>query len=143
MPKLEKKVEISAPVKKVWEVLTDMERYPKWQIDKKELKELEPNKYFVKSTSGDYTYDITEFIENKRISVKTDHPEITGVSYILNKKGDITEISCWVEYKTITYEKMIMRSLKIKTRSFKEYVEYIEDGGDPDEYDIKKRLIKP
>ena len=43
---LERKIEINAPVKKVWEVLTDIESYPKWQIDKKEIKKLEPNKYF-------------------------------------------------------------------------------------------------
>ena len=52
MPKLERKIEINAPVNKVWEALTDMERYPKWQIDKKELKELEPNKYRLKTICG-------------------------------------------------------------------------------------------
>lgn len=120
-----------------------MERYPKWQIDKKELKELEPNKYLVKSTSGDYTYIITEFIKNERMSVKTDHPEITGTSFILNEKSNMTEVSCWVDFKTITYEKMIARSLKIKTQSLKKYVEYLEDDGDPDEYDRNQILVKP
>jgi len=143
MPKLERNIEINAPVKKVWEVLTDMERYPKWQIDKKEMRELEPNKYFVKSTSGDYTYIFTELIENKRISAKVDHPEITGYTFILNKKGNMTEVSCLLDYKTITYEKSIARSLKIKTKSLKKYIEYLEDGGDPDEYDRKQLLVKP
>jgi hypothetical protein len=45
-------------------------------------------------------------------------------------------MSCLVDYKTVTYEKMIMRTLKIKTKSFKEYVEYIQNGGDPDEFEM-------
>lgn len=144
MPKGETDFEINAPVKKVWEVLADIERWPKWQIDKKEMKELEPNKYFEKTTSGDYTITITESIENERMSVKVDHPEITGASYILNEKGVMTVVSCGVDYKGIlANEKMIVRSLKIKTRALKKYVEYLEDGGDPNEYDSKQILVKP
>ena len=143
MPILERKIEINAPVNKVWGVLTDMERCPKWQIDKKEIKKLEPDKYFEKTTQGDYTFTIMDLVENERIALKTDHPEVTGASYILNEKGKITELSCCIDYKTIAYEKMIARSLKIKAQTLKKYVEYLEDGGDPDKFDTKLILAKP
>ena len=87
MPILERKIEITAPVKKVWEVLTDIESYPKWQIDKKEIKKLEPNKYFEKTTQGDYTFTITELVENEKMSLKIDNLEVTGGTYNLKKKG--------------------------------------------------------
>ena len=143
MPILERKIEITAPVKKVWEVLTDIESYPKWQIDKKEIKKLEPNKYFEKTTQGDYTFTITELVENEKMSLKIDHLEVTGGSYILKKKGSITEVSCCMGYKTISLEKMIAQSLKIKAQALKKYVEYLENGGDPDEYNAKQILTKP
>jgi hypothetical protein len=144
MPKLGKKIEINASIKKVWEVLTDFQLYLKWQIDKIAMKELEPNKYFEKTTSGSYTITITELIENERMSLKVDHPEITGVSYILNKKAEMTVVSCWVNYKGIlANEKMIVRSLDIKANSLKNYAEYLEDGGDPDEYDKNLIIVKP
>jgi hypothetical protein len=38
---------------------------------------------------------------------------------------------------------MIARSLKVKTQGLKMYAEYLEDGGDPDEFDAKLILTKP
>ncbi|MBY9008198.1 MAG: hypothetical protein KGD63_15770 [Candidatus Lokiarchaeota archaeon] len=74
MSKIERKIEINASSKKVWEVLSDIEMILKWDISTKEIKELEPNKYSVKSTMGDYTSTITEIIENKKRTSKVDHP---------------------------------------------------------------------
>jgi len=40
MPKLERNIEINAPSKKVWVVLTDRALIPKWNITVKEITEL-------------------------------------------------------------------------------------------------------
>ena len=143
MPKIERKIEINASSKKVWEVLSDIENIPKWSISIKEIKELEPYKYSIKSTMGDYTSTTTDRIENKQITFKIDHPEFTGNGYILNEKGDITELSYWVDVPMITREKIQARSLEIILKDIKNYVEYLEDGGDPDEYNRKQILVKP
>jgi len=143
MPKIERKIEINASSKKVWEATSDIENIPKWNISIKEIKELEPDKYSVKSTMGDYTSTNTERIENKKTTSKVDHPEFTGYGFILNEKDDITELSYWVDVPMITREKIQARSLEITLKNIKHFVEYLEDGGDPDEYDRRQILVKP
>ena len=143
MPILERKIEINSSSKKVWEVLSDIEHMPKWNIAIKEIKELEPNKYSVKSYMGDYTSINTERIENKKTTSKVDHPEFTGYGFILNEKEDITDLTYWVDVPKITREKIQARSLEINLKNIKNFVEYLEDGGDPDEYDKKQILLKP
>ncbi|MDX1798419.1 MAG: hypothetical protein R3255_07205 [Candidatus Lokiarchaeia archaeon] len=143
MPKLERNIEINASSKNIWDVLSDIEHIPKWNIAIKEIKELEPNKYSVKSTMGDYTSTNTELIENKRISSKVDHPEFTGYGFILNEKEDRTELAYWVDVPKITREKIQVRSLEITLKNIKKFVEYLENDGDPNEYDRKQILVKP
>ena len=143
MPKLERNIEINAPSKKVWEVLTDLALIPKWNITVKEITELEPQKGSVKSTVGNFTYKVIEQVENKKITVEVDHPDFNGYGYILNEKGDMTELSYWEDFKMITREKIQARALEILLKEIKKLTEYLEDGGDPDEYDRKQILVKP
>ncbi|MFX0004556.1 MAG: SRPBCC family protein [Candidatus Hodarchaeota archaeon] len=143
MPRIERKIEINAPTKRIWEVVSDTEHIRKWSVSIKEIKELEPNKYSIKSTMGDYTSSTIEQIENKQITSKVDHPEFTGYGYILNEKDDITELTYWVDVPIITREKIQARSLELTLKDIKNFVEYLEDGGDPDEYDRKQILVKP
>ena len=143
MPKIERKIEINAPSKNVWESLHNMELFPKWNISIKEITELEPDKYSVKSTFGDYTSTIIERIENKKIVSKIEHPEFTGYGFFLNEKENITELSYWVDYPQITREKIQARSIEILLKDLKNFVEFLEDGGDPDEFDRNQILVKP
>ena len=143
MPKLERNIEIDAPSHKVWEVLTDLTHIPKWNMTVKEIKGLEPQKGSVRSTVGDFTYKILEQVENKKLTVEVDHPDFNGYGYILNEKGDMTELSYWEDFKMITREKIQARALEILLKEIKKFTEYLEDGGDPDEYDRKQILIKP
>ena len=143
MSRIERKIEINAPAKRIWEVISDTEHIRKWSVSIKEIKELEPNKYSIKSTMGDYTSSTIEQIENKQITSKVDHPEFTGYGYILNEKDDITELTYWVDVPMITREKIQARSLELTLKDIKKFVEYLEDGGDPDDYDRKQILVKP
>jgi len=143
MPRLERKIKINAPIKTVWEILTDMALIPKWNFTIKEISELESQKGSVKSTIGDFTYNLTELVENKKITAEVDHPDFNGYGYVLNEKGDITKLSYWEDFKIITNEKIQARALEILLKEIKKFAEYIEDGGDPDEYDRKQILVKP
>ena len=115
---------------------------PKWNITVKEITGLEPEKGSVKSTVGDFTYKILEQVENKKLTVEVDHPDFNGYGYILNEKGDMTELSYWEDFKMITKEKIQARALEILLKEIKKFTEYLEDGGDPDEYDRKQILVK-
>ena len=143
MPKVETNIEINAPSKKIWEILENLALDSKWNITIKEVTELGSDKYSVKSTTGDYIATITDRIENERVSFEVDHPDFNGYGYISKEKGDMTELSYWVDYKIVEHEKILKRGLKIIINGLKNFVEYLEDGGDPDEYDAKQILVKP
>ncbi|MFX0037586.1 MAG: SRPBCC family protein [Candidatus Hermodarchaeota archaeon] len=143
MPKVETAIKISAPPKKVWDAIRDPALISRWNMTIKEIDSLGPDKAFVKSTVGDFTYTITDQMENERISVKTEHPEFIGYGYILKKKGDMTDLSYWVDYKVVEHEKILKRSNMILLNGLKDFVEFLEDGRDPDEYDPKQILVKP
>lgn len=143
MPKLERSIEINAPANKVWKVLTNSELIPKWNITIKEITELESNIGTVKSNVGDFTFEMMEQVEDKRIIAEVDHPAFSGYGYILNEKGAVTELSYWVDYKTITKEEIQARSLNIILNEIKNFAEFLEDGGDPEEYSRKLILINP
>ncbi|MFX1329802.1 MAG: SRPBCC family protein [Promethearchaeota archaeon] len=143
MPKIERSIEINAPSNNVWKVLTDLTLIPKWNITVKEIKETEPQKGSVKSTVGDFTYKLTELVENKNLTAEVDHPDFNGYGYVLSEKGDITKLSYWEDFKIITHEKIQARALEILLKEIKKFAEYLEDGGEPDEYDRRQILVKP
>ncbi|MFX1365482.1 MAG: SRPBCC domain-containing protein [Promethearchaeota archaeon] len=143
MPIIERNIEINAPTNKVWEILLNRDFIPKWNFSVKEISELEPGKILMKTNVGDYISTRTEIIENEKICMKADHPEFGEYCFILKEKGDMTELSYSVDYKTITKEKIQARSLEILLKEIKKFVEYLEDGGEPDEYDRKQILVKP
>jgi len=143
MPRVETNIEISAPPKKIWEVLKDLALTPKWNMTVKEATELGSDKYSVKSTAGDYIAIITNRIENERVSLEVEHPDFNGYGYISKEKGNMTELTHWVDYKIVKHEKILKRGLKIILNGLKNFVEYLEDGGDPDEYEAKQILVKP
>ncbi len=142
MPKVETAIKISAPPKKVWEAIRDPALISKWNMTIKEINRLGPDKASVKSTVGDFTYTITDQMENERISVKTEHPDISGYGYTLIGKGDMTDLSYWVDYKVVEHEKILKRSNMILLNGLKNFVEFLEEGGDPDEFDPKQILVK-
>ena len=143
MPKIERNIEINAPAHRVWEVLTDLTLIPKWFIIVKDINELEPQKYFVKSNIGDYTEKVIEQVENKKITMEVDFPGVNGHGFVINEKGDMTELTYWEDFKKITSEKLQAQVLEISLTEIKKLTEYLEDGGDPDEYDRKQILVKP
>ncbi len=143
MPKVETKIEINAPSKNIWDVIKSLDLTTKWNTTIKEISELEPDKYSVKSISGDYIATITDQIENERVSLEVEHPDFNGYGYISKEKGDITELSYWVDYKVVEHEKLLARTQKFLLNGLKNFVEFLEDGGDPEEFDRKQLLVKP
>ncbi|MFW9999114.1 MAG: hypothetical protein ACFE9Q_07085 [Candidatus Hodarchaeota archaeon] len=128
-------MEIRAPSKRVWEAIRDPIFISKWNMTVKEISRLGPDKGSVKSTTGDFTHAITDQMENKKISVKIEHPDINRYGYILKEKGNMTDLSYWVDCKIAEHEKLLQRAIMVLLRGLKNFVEYLEDGGDPDEYD--------
>ncbi|MFX0056773.1 MAG: SRPBCC family protein [Candidatus Hodarchaeota archaeon] len=141
MTKVEVKIEISSTPKRIFEVLTNLSLIAKWNITLKEINQLGPDKHEVKSTTGDFISTVTERIENEKISFDVESADFNAYGYILKTKGDVTELCYWVDYKIVEHEKILKRALTYLLNHLKNFVDFLEDGGDPDDYDKSQILV--
>jgi len=137
MPKVERKVEIKAPQKKVFDILDDTLSLPKWNIVVNEITEVEPNKHFAKTNVGDTTSIRTETVEPKIITTKQEGSLMNSLGYILTPKGNNTEALIWAEFDNPDDEMVLGSAGQVFLKSLKSYAEYLENGGDPEKYNKK------
>ena len=65
------------------------------------------------------------------------------MGYLINSKGDKTDVTGWAEFKDEKNEKMIFKAGELLLDSLKRYAEYINEGGDPEAFDKKAQLVSP
>jgi len=143
MAKVERKIEINAPPKIIYDCLIEISLILKWNSTVKEITQTGPNEGSIKSTGGDYTFTIIERKENEMFTSTAESENFTSYGYILKAKGDLTEVSAWIDYKIVEHEEILGRGILFILNDLKKFAEYLEDGGDPDEYDKKKILVSP
>ncbi|MFX1418541.1 MAG: SRPBCC family protein [Promethearchaeota archaeon] len=143
MTKVMAKIEINAPPNKIYNTLTDLSFNSKWNPAVLEITETGPNKRAVKTQSEDYTFTVIEQKENESFTCEAVSEYFNSFGYSLKTKGDITEVSSWIDYKIVEHEKILQRGIKYILGGLKSFVEFLEDGGDPDEFDRKQILVKP
>ncbi|MFW9936914.1 MAG: SRPBCC family protein [Candidatus Thorarchaeota archaeon] len=143
MAKVESKIEIKSTPKRIYEVLTNPSLITKWNITIKELNQLSPDKHEIKSTIGNFISTVTERVENERISFKVDNPDYNAYGYVLEAKGDITELFYWADYENVEHEKILKRYQIHHLNHVKKFIDFLEDGGDPDNYDKSQILVSP
>ena len=138
MVRIERKVEINAPAKRVFDILDDAEKFPVWNITVNEIEIIEPKKKaFLKTTVGDFTATRYETVENEKISTTIEGGIFNKIGYLMTPKGDGTEITLWAEFEDESKEKMLLKAGEILLNSLKKYAEYLEGGGNPDDYKKK------
>ena len=140
MPKIEKKIEIKASVEKVYEILNDYMSLPRWNIVVTEIEQLETKKYFLKTNVGDVTnIEIENIPREKMTSIQKGSP-MKKIGYIFEPKGDVTIVTMWTEFE-LEDQRMIMEMAgDLFLKSLKVYIDYLEAGGNPEEY--KKSFSK-
>ena len=74
---------------------------------------------------------------------KAEAEHFTSYGYVLKAKGDLTEVSAWIDYNIVKHEEILERGILFILNDLKKFAEYLEDGGDPDEHDKKKILVSP
>ena len=143
MPRAERNTDINAPVSKVFDILNDTTLHIKWNLAVNEVTEIEPNRFSIKSNVGDFISTRTETLENKKISLKIEEGIFHSMGYILTPKDDITNVICCGEFVDKKKEKILIKAAEVLLKSLKNYVEYIEEGGDPDSFDKKQIMVSP
>jgi len=137
MPKLERIVEIKASQERIWKIIDDDDDYPRWNIVVNEVTKLGEGNYFFKSNVGDITSTRIETVPPERLSATQEGSPMTSLGYVLKPKGDAVEATIWTEFDDEKLEPVLGIAAEMLLKSLKKYAEYLESGGNPDEFNKK------
>ncbi len=138
MPKLERTLDIAASQKLIFNIVDDDKNYAKWNIIVNEVTELGPGNYFFKTNVGDITATRIETVSPDRITATQEGSPMTSLGYILKPKGDVVEAILWSEFDDPSQETILGIAGEMLLKSLKKYAEFLESGGNPDEFNKKK-----
>ena len=140
MPIAERKIEIQSPVEKVYEILNDYLALPRWNIVVTECTQLESKKYFLKTNVGDITNIEVENIPFEKITSIQEGSPMQKIGYIFEPKGDTTVVTMWAEFELEDQRQIMEMAADLFLKSLKVYDDYLNAGGNPEEY--KKSFSK-
>ena len=141
--RIERNIEINTSQKRVFDILDDAMLGPKWNLAINELTKISENTYAAKSTVGDFTSIRTETVEPDKISMRIEGGVFNSMGYILNPKGDMVNATIWGEFDDEKNEKMLVKAAEILLKGLKNFAEFLEDGGNPDDFDKKQITVTP
>ena len=136
---IERKIEIKTSPKKIYDILNNDELETVWNIIVSESITIATDKYSIKSTVGDFTSTVTERLENEKISYSMEGSAFSTMGYIMSPKGDGSEVTIWAEIEDEKQEKMLLKAAEILLEGLKKFADFMEKGGNPDEFDKKKK----
>jgi len=143
LARVEREIEINAPQKSIFDILDDNTIAARWNLPVNEITEISEGKYKVKSTIGDFTSIRTETIESERLSMRIEGGIFTSMGYILSPKGDMVEVKLWGEFEDEKNEKILVRAGETLLKCLKNFSEFIEEGGAPEDFDKKQITVAP
>jgi len=139
MPRVERKIEINASQKRIFDILDDAMLGPKWNLALKELTKISEDTYAAKSTVGDFTSIRTETVEPDKISMRIEGGIFTAMGYVLNAKGNMVETTIWGEFDNEKNEKALATAGELLLDSLKSFAEFLEEGGNPGSGSLLRR----
>jgi hypothetical protein len=143
MARVEREIEINAPQKNIFDILDDTKIAPKWNLPVNEISEISEGRWAVKSTIGDFTSIRTESVDPEKLSMRIEGGIFNSMGYILSPKGDMAEVKLWGEFEDEKNEKILVRAGETLLKCLKNFAEFLEEGGDPAEFDKKQITVAP
>lgn len=137
MPRVEKTIDISAPQDKIFKIIDNDNDYARWNIVVNEVTELGPGNYFFKTNVGDITSTRIETNPPVSLSATQEGSPMTSLGYVLKPKGDGVEATIWAEFEDASQEPILGIAGEMLLKSLKKYAEYLEAGGNPEEFSKK------
>ena len=138
IPRIERSIEIHAPVKNVFNILDDAKLGIKWNLPISEISEITEGTYIVKSNLGEFSSSRIESIKNEKISVEIKGGIFSNMGYVLITKGELTEVMLWGEFEDVKREKVLVRAAEMLLEGLKSFAEFLEKGGNLDDFDKKQ-----
>ena len=140
MPIAEQKKEIPTIVEEVYEILNNYLDLPRWNIVVTECTQLESKKYFLKTNVGDITNIEVENIPLEKMTSIQEGSPMQKIGYVFEPKGDTTVVTMWAEFELEDQREVMEMAADLFLKSLKVYVDYLNAGGNPEEY--KKSFSK-
>lgn len=142
--RMEKKIEIKSSPKRIYDILIDAEIITKWNLGVDEISEREDGKEFhLKSSIGDILIVDWEQVENERATWYMKDSTMKSMGYILDPKGDMVETTLWADLDDTKSTKGYDKVGELTLRALKNFVEFLEDGGNPEDFDKKQLMVAP
>jgi hypothetical protein len=138
MPKLERIIDIAASQDIIWKIVDNDDDYPRWNIVVNEVTKLGEGNYFFKTNVGDITSQRAETKPPESLYATQEGSPMTSLGYSLKPKGDNVEATIWAEFDDASQEPVLGIAGEMLLKSLKKYAEYLETGGNPDEFNKKK-----
>ena len=140
--RMEKKIEIKSSPKRIFDILIDAEIITKWNIGVDEIKDKEEGKEFhLKSSIGDIIIVDWEQVENESVTWHMKDSIMNSIGYILEPKGDIVETTLWVDMDSEKLAKGYEKVGELTLKALKNFVDFLEEGGDPEDFDKKQIMV--
>jgi hypothetical protein len=137
MPKVERKVDIAASQDKIWQIIDNDDDYPRWNIVVNEVKKLGEGNYFFKTNVGDLNSTRVETDAPNSLYATQEGSPMKSIGYKLKPKGDSVEATIWSEFDDASQEPVLGIAAEMLLKSLKKYAEYLESGGNPEEFSKK------
>jgi hypothetical protein len=135
--RMEKMIEIKASPKRIYDILIDAEI--KWNIGINEITEQkEGEEFFLKSSIGDILIVGWEQVENESATWHMKNNTINSMGYVLEPKRDIVETTLWVDLDDEKLAKGYEKVGELTLKGLKNFVDFLEEGGNPEDFDKKK-----
>ncbi len=142
--RLEKKIEINQTPENLYKIVADGQIATRWNPTLNEVVEKEEGqKFLLKSSVGDILIVDTESVENEHITWHMENSDVDSIGYIVEPKGDMTEVTIWTEFENKKLRKGYEKVADLVLKGLKNYVDFIEEGGDPEDFDKKQLMVSP
>ena len=142
--RIEKKIDIKSTPKRIYDIVIDGEIIAKWNLGIDDIQEREEGKEFLlKSTIGDILITSWDLVENEKATWHIEQSDMNSIGYILKPKGDIVETTVWVDFENKKLRKSFEKAGDLTLKSLENFVNFIEEGGDIEDYDKKQLMVSP
>ena len=85
----------------------------------------------------------TETVENKHITWYMENSDMDSIGYIVEPKRDLTEVTIWTEFENKSLKKGFEKTADLVLKSLKNYVDFLKEGGDPEDFNKKQLMVSP
>ena len=140
--RMEKKIEIKSSPKRIFDILIDAEIITKWNVGVDEIIDKEEGKEFhLKSSIGDIIIVDWEQVENESVTWHMKNSIMNSIGYILEPKENIVETTLWVDLDNEKLAKGYEKVGELTLKALKNFVDFLEEGGNPEDFDKKKLIV--